>query len=104
MRNRSQDRDRRVDQDEQAEEGGDERGGRGGRYFRRPKVDPFAADKNLKIDYKDTELLKRFLTPEGKIRPRRQTGVTARNQRALARAIKRARHLALLSYTDQSLD
>lgn len=78
------------------------RGGRS-RYYRRPKVDPFEADKSLKIDYKDTALLKRFLTPEGKIRPRRQTGVNARNQRKLARAIKRARHIALLSYTDEKL-
>ncbi|MBX3048872.1 MAG: 30S ribosomal protein S18 [Anaerolineales bacterium] len=84
----------------------EERGGRGGnnRYFRKPKTDPFEADKSLKIDYKDIELLKRFLTPEGKIRPRRQTGVNARNQRTLARAIKRARHIALLSYTDDTLD
>ena len=76
----------------------------GGRYYRRPRVDPFEADKTLKIDYKDVELLKRFLTPEGKIRPRRQTGVNAKNQRKLARAIKRARHLALLPYTDETLD
>jgi small subunit ribosomal protein S18 len=82
-------------------EGG--RDGRG-RYYRRPRVDPFEADKSLMIDYKDTELLKRFLTPEGKIRPRRQTGVNARNQRKLARAIKRARHLALLPYTDETLE
>ena len=81
----------------------DRRQGRN-RYYRRPKVDPFEADKSLKIDYKDTELLKRFLTPEGKIRPRRQTGVNARNQRKLARAVKRARHLALLPYTDENLD
>jgi len=101
---RSFDRDRREDRDEQAEEGSEERGERGGRYFRKPKVDPFEADKTLKIDYKDVELLKRFLTPEGKIRPRRQTGVNARNQRKLARAIKRARHLALISYTDASQD
>jgi len=94
----------RVERDERAEEGAEERGGRGGRYFRKPKVDPFEADKTLKIDYKDVDLLKRFLTPEGKIRPRRQTGVNARNQRKLARAIKRARHLALLSYTDETLD
>ena len=99
------DRDRREDSDEPAEEGADERGGRGGgRYFRKPEIDPFAADKTLKIDYKDVDLLKRFLTPEGKIRPRRQTGVTAGNQRKLARAIKRARHLALISYTDESIE
>lgn len=96
------DRERRPRSGEQQEEGSEERGQ--GRYFRKPKIDPFAADKTLKIDYKDVELLKRFLTPEGKIRPRRQTGVTARNQRKLAVAIKRARHLALLSYTDQSVE
>src|SRR3970282_2867036 len=99
---RSFDRDRREDRAEQAEEGSEERGERGGRYARGPKVDPFEADKTLKIDYKDVDLLKRFLTPEGKIRPRRQTGVNARNQRKLARAIKRAPHLALLSYTGES--
>jgi small subunit ribosomal protein S18 len=98
-------RDRERNDDQPREEGSEERGGRGGgRYFRKPKIDPFEADKTLKIDYKDIELLKRFLTPEGKIRPRRQTGVNARNQRKLARAIKRARHLALLSYTDESID
>lgn len=91
---------RNPESDEQQEENREERGGRGGRYFRKPKNDPFEADKTLKIDYKDVDLLKRFLTPEGKIRPRRQTGVNARNQRKLARAIKRARHLSLLSYTD----
>lgn len=95
-------RDKREDSDEPSEEGGEERGR--GRFFRKPKVDPFEADKTLKIDYKDVELLKRFLSPEGKIRPRRQTGVSAGNQRKLARAIKRARHLALLSYTDTSME
>jgi small subunit ribosomal protein S18 len=80
------------------------RGGGGSRYYRRPRVDPFEADKSLKIDYKDKVLLKRFLSPEGKIRPRRQTGVSARNQRKLAKAIKRARHIALLPYTDEVLE
>ena len=104
MAERERERNRSFNSDEPREEGGEERGGRGGRYFRKPKNDPFVADKSLKIDYKDVELLKRFLTPEGKIRPRRQTGVNASNQRKLARAIKRARHLALLSYTDETLD
>ena len=98
-------RHRSFNSDEPQEESREERGGRGGgRFFRKPKNDPFVADKSLKIDYKDVELLKRFLTPEGKIRPRRQTVVNASNQRKLARAIKRARHLALLSYTDETLD
>ena len=50
------------------------------------------------IDYKDTELLKKFLNPHGKIMPRRRTGLSAPNQRALAEAVKRARFMALLPY------
>ncbi|MBI2004574.1 30S ribosomal protein S18 [Patescibacteria group bacterium] len=50
------------------------------------------------IDYKDIETLKRFLNPHGKIMPRRRTGLSAANQRALSQAIKRARYLALLPY------
>ncbi|RME91181.1 MAG: 30S ribosomal protein S18 [Anaerolineae bacterium] len=69
------------------------------RYYARPKVCPFCADAQLLIDYKKVDLLKRFITDEGKIRPRRQTGTCAKHQRALARAIKRARHLALLPFT-----
>jgi len=50
------------------------------------------------IDYKDTETLKKFLNPHGKIMPRRRTGLSAANQRALAQAVKRARFMALLPY------
>ncbi|MBP9711092.1 MAG: 30S ribosomal protein S18 [Candidatus Pacebacteria bacterium] len=50
------------------------------------------------IDYKDTETLKRFINPHGKIMPRRRTGLSASNQRALATAVKRARFMALLPY------
>lgn len=50
------------------------------------------------IDYKDIETLKRFLNPHGKIMPRRRTGLSASNQRALAVAVKRARFMALLPY------
>ncbi len=75
------------------------RNSRGGRYYSRPKVCQFCTDKSLSIDYKNVDLLKRFITDEGKIRPRRQTGTCARHQRALATAIKRARHLALLPFT-----
>ncbi|HVY73162.1 MAG TPA: 30S ribosomal protein S18 [Candidatus Paceibacterota bacterium] len=50
------------------------------------------------IDYKDTETLKKFLNPHGKIMPRRRTGLSAPNQRALAQAVKRARFMALLPY------
>ncbi len=51
------------------------------------------------INYKDTDTLRRFLTEGGKILPRRLTGLSARQQRSLTTAIKRARHLALLPYT-----
>lgn len=69
------------------------------RYYARPKTCQFCADKSLSIDYKKADMLRRFVTDEGKIRPRRQTGTCARHQRALATAIKRARHIALLSFT-----
>jgi small subunit ribosomal protein S18 len=70
----------------------------GRRYIARPKICQFCADKNLKIDYKASDMLRRFVTEEGKIRPRRQTGTCSRHQRELAHAIKRARHLALLPF------
>ncbi len=78
------------------------RGGRAGgrRGGRRRKEDFFNANK-IVPDYKDVETLKRFLTERAKIRPRRQTGLTSKNQRKLARQIKRARHLALLPFTDE---
>lgn len=69
------------------------------RYFAKPKSCQFCSDKQLTIDYKKVDLLRRFITEEGKIRPRRQTGTCARHQRALAVAIKRARHIALLPFT-----
>jgi small subunit ribosomal protein S18 len=70
----------------------------GRRYISRPKICQFCADKNIEIDYKSIDLLRRYVTEEGKIRPRRQTGTCARHQRELASAIKRARHLAFLPY------
>jgi small subunit ribosomal protein S18 len=73
------------------------------RFFARPKECQFCTDKNVTIDYKSVELLRRFVTDEGKIRPRRQTGTCAKHQRELARAIKRARHLALLHYHGEAL-
>lgn len=71
------------------------------RYFAKPKICQFCADKHLAIDYKQGEVLRRFVTEEGKIRPRRQTGTCAKHQRELAGAIKRARHIGLLPYTGQ---
>mgnify|MGYP001159371029 CR=1 FL=1 len=55
------------------------------------------------IDYKNTELLLRFLNEQGKILPRRITGITAKQQRQLARAIKRARHLALIPFVSDTV-
>jgi small subunit ribosomal protein S18 len=94
-------RDRKQNMDEFDDKGDDRGGGRGGRGGRRGpkrKVDPFLADKTLQIDWKDPNLLSRFITERGKIVPRRVSGVTAKNQRKLAKAIKRARHMALLPY------
>lgn len=68
------------------------------RYIARPKFCQFCSDKNLVIDYKAIDILRRFVTEEGKIRPRRQTGTCAKHQRALAQEVKRARHIALLPY------
>ena len=70
------------------------------RYFRRRKYCRFTAEGITEIDYKDIELLKGFVTETGKIVPSRITGTKARYQRQLATAVKRARFLALLPYTD----
>jgi small subunit ribosomal protein S18 len=67
-------------------------------FFRRRKSDPFEGADAPKIDYKDTRTLQRYISERGKIVPARITAVGAKNQRALARAIKRARFLALLPY------
>ncbi|HRE61946.1 MAG TPA: 30S ribosomal protein S18 [Micropepsaceae bacterium] len=67
-------------------------------FFRRRKSDPFAGPNAPKIDYKDVRLLQRFISERGKIVPSRITAVSAKNQRKLAAAIKRARFLALLPY------
>jgi small subunit ribosomal protein S18 len=67
-------------------------------FFRRRKSSPFAQPDAPAIDYKDVKLLQRFISERGKIVPRRITAVTAKEQRALANAIKRARELALLPY------
>ncbi|MGD9538893.1 MAG: 30S ribosomal protein S18 [Alphaproteobacteria bacterium] len=67
-------------------------------FFRRRKSCPFSGTGAPVIDYKDVRLLQRFLSERGKIVPSRITAVSAKKQRELARAIKRARHLALLPY------
>lgn len=71
------------------------------RYFRRRKFCKFTAEGIEEIDYKDLGTLKGFVTETGKIVPSRITGTKARYQRQLATAVKRARFLALLPYTDQ---
>jgi small subunit ribosomal protein S18 len=85
--------------------GGDREGGReggaGGQrrpFFRRKKTCPFSGAGAPKIDYKDTKLLQRFISERGKIVPSRITAVSAKKQRLLAVAIKRARFMALLPY------
>ena len=75
-------------------------GGGGGRrpFFRRRKTCPFSGANAPKIDYKDVKLLQRYVSERGKIVPSRITAVSAKKQRKLAKAIKRARYLALLPY------
>ena len=93
------------------EESGPARGGPArrphGRPFRRrfvPRVlvCAFCVDKNARMDYKQPDLLRRYMNDRGKIRPRRQTGTCAKHQRHLAQAIKRARHLALLPFVSHT--
>jgi small subunit ribosomal protein S18 len=97
----------RDDDSDRQEEGGHHDRRRGGEppnitirrpFFRRRKSSPFAHADAPKIDYKDVKLLQRFVSERGKIVPRRITAVTAKEQRQLAQAIKRARELALLPY------
>jgi small subunit ribosomal protein S18 len=65
-----------------------------------PRVCPFCKAKVAVIDYKEVDALRRYLTERGKIKPRRKIGACARHQRALALAVKRARHIALLPFLD----
>jgi small subunit ribosomal protein S18 len=67
-------------------------------FFRRRKSCPFSAKHAPVIDYKDVRLLQGFMSERGKIVPSRITAVSAKKQRELAKAIKRARHLGLLPY------
>jgi small subunit ribosomal protein S18 len=71
------------------------------RYFRRRKYCRFTADGVKEIDYKDLDTLRNYITETGKIVPSRITGTKAHYQRQLATAVKRARYLALLPYTDK---
>ncbi|TAK50880.1 MAG: 30S ribosomal protein S18 [Gammaproteobacteria bacterium] len=71
------------------------------RFFRRKKYCKFTAENTVQIDYKDLPTLKGYITETGKIVPSRITGTRSFYQRQLAVAVKRARYLALLPYTDQ---
>ena len=79
-------------------EGGGREGGQRRPFFRRKKTCPFSGANAPKIDYKDVKLLQRFVSERGKIVPSRITAVSAKKQRLLAQAIKRARYLGLLPY------
>ena len=71
-------------------------------FENKKKFCPFSQPSSPKIDYKDTKLLSRYITEKGKIVPARITGVSAKKQKELAKAIKRARFLSLISYTNKS--
>ena len=64
----------------------------------RKKFGPLCADKNLELDYKNADQLKKFINEKGKILPRRATGACAKHQRDITLAVKRARHIAILPY------
>ncbi|BFN37969.1 30S ribosomal protein S18 [Fidelibacter multiformis] len=68
-------------------------------FISRKKVCKFCENKKFSIDYKDYKTLRRFITEQGKIIPRRVTGTCAKHQRELVTAIKRARNIALLPYS-----
>ena len=81
--------------------GGPRGGGRGGRrYGPRRRVCAFTVE-GVTPDYKDVDRLRRYISEQGKIEPTRKTGTSAKNQRLLAQAIKRARYLALLPYAPE---
>ncbi len=99
---RSEQRGNRYERNDRGNDRGPGGGGRRGhpRKFRK-KVCRFCTNKDMVMDYKNVEVLERFITERGKILPRRITGTCARHQRQLSRAIKRARTMSLLPYTVQ---
>lgn len=76
----------------------------GSRFFAKPKFCQFCADKTLTIDYKKVDLLRKYITEDGTIRPRRQTGACAKHQRTVAVAVKQARQIALLPFTGKRVE
>jgi len=75
----------------------------GGKFTSRRKVCAFCTGRIKEIDYKDNTMLSNYITDRGKIEPRRRTGTCAKHQRALAVAIKRARHIALLPFAPEHI-
>ena len=75
----------------------------GGRYTVKRRVCSFCVNQVKEIDYKNTSLLSGYISDRGKIESRRRTGTCAKHQRALALAIKRARHIALLPYAPEHI-
>ena len=65
----------------------------------RKKVCPLCADKNLVLDYKNADQLRKFINEKGKILPRRATGACAKHQREITATVKRARHIAIIPYS-----
>ncbi|MBI3170501.1 MAG: 30S ribosomal protein S18 [Chloroflexi bacterium] len=94
--------DERPERSSSGGEGGGERGDR--KFFAKPKFCQFCADKTLTIDYKKVDLLRKYVTEEGNLRPRRQTGACAKHQRLVAAAVKQARHVALLPFANRGVD
>jgi len=80
--------------------GGPREGGR--KYFRRKKVCKFCVEKIEAVNYKDVRLLAQFIAENGKITPRRLTGVCTPHQRRLSKAIKQARNIALLPFAGRA--
>jgi|DewCreStandDraft_4_1066084.scaffolds.fasta_scaffold16591_5 small subunit ribosomal protein S18 len=85
--------------------GSDSRGGGGGPrkkgFFKRKsrKACEFCIDKKLKVDYKNVDLMRKYINERGKIKPRRATGACAKCQRKITTAVKRARNMALIPFT-----
>ena len=104
-RPRGRDRDRDRDRDDRGDRGdrGDREDRPRGRGGLRRRGCEFCIDKIHVVDYKDLELLRRYVGDRGKIEPRRKVGVCSKHQRIVAQAIKRARHVALLPYTAEHI-
>jgi len=83
--------------------GGDDKRGNQGRAFVRRRGCRFCSDSNIRIDYKDRQLLYPMITERAKIVPRRITGTCSYHQRQLTIAIKRARHMAVISYSSAQI-